>query len=91
MTHLRTGAGTRKGDTKGDTKGDIQGSFRKEPCMSPFLLGMTYVRQSQEQYEAEMKEKQIKALKRQARQLGLEVIAKTSGGAATAVAAAEQE
>jgi transposase len=49
--------------------------------------GMTYVRQSQEQYEAQMKEKQIKALKRKARQLGLEVIEKTSGGEATAVAA----
>jgi hypothetical protein len=47
--------------------------------------GMTYVRQSQEQYEAEMKEKQIKALKRKARQLGLEVIEKTSGGVATKV------
>ena len=53
--------------------------------------GMTYVRQSQEQYEAEMKEKQIKALRRKARQLGLEVIEKTSGSVATAVAAAEQE
>jgi transposase len=49
--------------------------------------GMTYVRQSQEQYEAEMKEKQIKALRRKARQLGLEVIEKTSGGGATAGAA----
>ena len=41
--------------------------------------GMTYVRQSQEEYEAQMKEKQIKALRRKARQLGLEVIEKTSG------------
>jgi transposase len=49
--------------------------------------GMTYVRQSQEEYEAHMKEKQIKALRRKARQLGLEVIEKTSGGVATAVAA----
>jgi len=48
--------------------------------------GMTYVRQSQEQYEAQMKEKQIKALKRKARQLGLEVIEKTSSGVATVVA-----
>ena len=48
--------------------------------------GMTYLRQSQEQYEAEMKDKQIKALLRKARQLGLEVIEKTSGGVATAVA-----
>ena len=53
--------------------------------------GMTYVRQSQEEYEAQMKVKQIKALRRKARQLGLEVIEKTSGSAATAVAAAEQE
>ena len=53
--------------------------------------GMTYVRQSQEQYEAQMKEKQIKALRRKARQLGLEVIEKTSASVATTVAAAEQE
>ena len=53
--------------------------------------GMTYVRQSQEDYEAQMREKQIKALRRKARQLGLEVIEKTSGSAATAVAAAEQQ
>ena len=53
--------------------------------------GMTYVRQSQEEYEAQMKEKQIKALRRRARQLGLEVIEKTSGSVATAVAASEQE
>jgi hypothetical protein len=38
-----------------------------------------------------MREKQIKAFRRKARQLGLEVIEKTSGSAATAVAAAEQE
>jgi transposase len=49
--------------------------------------GMTYVRQSQEDYEAQMREKQIKALRRKARQLGLEVIEKSSGGGATAVAA----
>jgi transposase len=53
--------------------------------------GLTYVRQSQEQYEAQMKEKQIKALRRKARQLGLEVIEKTSASMATTVAAAEQE
>src|SRR5437660_9537488 len=52
--------------------------------------GMTYVRQSQEEYEAQMKEKQIKALKRKARQLGLEIIEKTSGVAPTAAAAAVQ-
>ena len=49
--------------------------------------GMTYVRQSQEEYEAQMKEKQIKALRRKARQLGLEVVEKTSGSVATAAAA----
>jgi hypothetical protein len=52
---------------------------------------MTYVRQSQEEYEAHMKVKQIKALKRKARQLGLEVIENTSGTVATAVAASERE
>lgn len=52
--------------------------------------GMTYVRQSQEQYEAEMKEKQIKALKRKARQLGLEVVEQTSGSVPTAAAAPVQ-
>ena len=45
---------------------------------------MTYVRQSQEEYQAQMKEKQIKALRRKARQLGLEVIEKTSVSGATA-------
>ena len=49
--------------------------------------GMTYVRQSQEEYEAQMKEKQIRALSRKARQLGLEVIEKTSGSVPTAAAA----
>jgi uncharacterized protein YchJ len=52
--------------------------------------GMTYVRQSQEEYEAQMKEKQIKALKRKARQLGLEIIEKTSGSVPTAAAASVQ-
>ena len=49
--------------------------------------GMTYVRQSQEAYEAQMKEKQIKALRRKARQLGLAIVATTSGNVATAGAA----
>jgi hypothetical protein len=53
--------------------------------------GMTYVRQSQEDYEAQMREKQIKALRRKAHQLGLEVSEKASANATTAVAAAEQE
>ena len=52
--------------------------------------GMTYVRQSQEEYETQMKEKQIKALKRKARLLGLEVIEKPSGSVATEVAESVQ-
>ena len=52
--------------------------------------GMTYVRQSQEEYETQMKEKQIKALKRKARQLGLEVIEKTSDTVPTAAAVSLQ-
>ena len=51
--------------------------------------GMTYVRQSQEQYEAQMKEKQVKALLRKARRLGLEVIEKAPAGGATAAAPAQ--
>jgi transposase len=52
--------------------------------------GMTYVRQGQEEYEAQMKEKQVKALRRRARQLGLEVVEKTSGSVPTATAAPAQ-
>src|SRR3954452_21949650 len=52
--------------------------------------GMTYVRQSQEEYDAQMKEKQLKALRRRARQLGLEVVQKTPGSAATAETASAQ-
>jgi transposase len=48
--------------------------------------GMTYVRVSQQEYEEEMKEKQVKALKRKARQLGLEVVEKTPTSGATAAA-----
>jgi transposase len=48
--------------------------------------GLPYVRKSQEEYEAQMKEKQLKALKRKARQLGLELIEKPSAGSATAEA-----
>jgi transposase len=48
--------------------------------------GMTYVRQGQEEYEARMKEKQVKALRRKARQLGLEVVEKAAGGASAAPA-----
>jgi transposase len=46
--------------------------------------GLPYVRKSQQEYEAQMKEKQVKALKRKARQLGLELIEKPSAGGATA-------
>src|SRR6185369_2507116 len=49
--------------------------------------GMTYVRRSQEEYEAQMTEKQIKALRRRARRLGLEVVEKAPGGAAAATPA----
>jgi transposase len=52
--------------------------------------GMTYVRQSQEEYEAQMKEKQLKALRRKARQLGLEIVEKTSDSVAAAVGASVQ-
>jgi transposase len=52
--------------------------------------GMTYVRRSQEEYEAQMKEKQIKALRRKARQLGLEVVEKAPASGATAAAAPAQ-
>ena len=48
--------------------------------------GLPYARQSQEEYEARVKEKQIKALKREARQLGLEVTEKTPASGATAAA-----
>ena len=48
------------------------------------------MRQSQEDYEAQRKEKQIKALRRKARQLGLEVVEKTSDSGATAAAAPVQ-
>jgi hypothetical protein len=53
--------------------------------------GMTYVRQNQEEYEAQVKEKQIKAFRRKARQLGLEVIEKTSVGGVPAAAEPVQE
>jgi hypothetical protein len=48
--------------------------------------GLPYVRKSQEEYEAQMKGKQIKALRRKARQLGLELIEKPSAGSGTAEA-----
>ena len=52
--------------------------------------GMTYVRQSQEEYEAQMKVKQINALKRKARHLGLEIIEHMSASVASAVVASQQ-
>jgi transposase len=52
--------------------------------------GMAYVRQSQDDYEAQMKQKQLKALRRKARQLGMELVEKTPGSAATADAASAQ-
>src|SRR6266478_6315645 len=52
--------------------------------------GMTYVRQGQEEYEAQMTEKQVKALRRRARQLGLEVIEKAAGGVQAATATPAQ-
>ena len=51
---------------------------------------MTYVRRGQEEYEARMKEKQLKALRRKARQLGLEVVEKAAGGVPPATAAPAQ-
>ena len=48
------------------------------------------MRQSQEEYEAQMREKQIKALRRKARQLGLEIVEKTLGSVAPAEAASVQ-
>jgi transposase len=51
--------------------------------------GMPYVRQSQEEYLAQMREKQIKALRRKARQLGLEIVEKPSGGVAESASVQE--
>jgi transposase len=48
--------------------------------------GLPYVRKSQEEYQAQMKDKQLMALKRKARPLGLELIEKPPGGSATAEA-----
>jgi hypothetical protein len=48
--------------------------------------GLTYVRQSQQEYEAQTREKPIKTLRRKARQLGLEVIEKAPASGATAAA-----
>ncbi len=52
-----------------------------------FKHGLTDVRQGQEEYEAQMREKQLKALQRKAGKLGLEVVEKTAGSGAPATAA----
>jgi transposase len=49
--------------------------------------GLPYVRQSQEEYEARMREKQIKALKRKAHQLGLDIVEQAACGDPAAAAA----
>ena len=49
--------------------------------------GLTYVRQSQEEYEARMKDRQIKGLRRKARQLGLDIVDKAAGGVPATAAA----
>jgi hypothetical protein len=51
---------------------------------------MAYVRQSQDDYEAQLKQKQLKALLRKARQLGLELVERTPGSEAAADAASAQ-
>lgn len=52
--------------------------------------GLTYVRQSQEEYEGRMKERQIKALRRKARRLGLDIVEKAASDAPAAAAASAQ-
>jgi transposase len=52
--------------------------------------GLTYVRRSQQEYEAQMKQKQIKALKLKARRLGLEIVEQAAGSVPTAPAAPVQ-
>src|SRR5262249_42607768 len=60
---------------------------RGYPALEP---GLAYGSQSQQEYEARMKEKQIKALRRKARQLGLDIVERTSGGVPPAAAASAQ-
>ncbi|HKI37765.1 MAG TPA: IS110 family transposase [Gemmataceae bacterium] len=50
--------------------------------------GLAYVRQSQEEYEVRLRDQQIKAVKRKARQLDLEVIDKQASTPAAGAAAA---
>ena len=52
--------------------------------------GLPYVRQSQQGSEARMREKQSKALKRKARQLGLGIVEQAAGGVPAAAAAPAQ-
>ena len=59
----------------------------------PIILVELYLRQSDADgppNEAQMRDRQIKALRRKARQLGLEVVEKVSGGVPTAAAASAQ-
>ena len=49
--------------------------------------GLVYVRKSQEEYEAQMKDKQVKALKRKALKLGLELLEKPAASAPAEVPA----
>jgi hypothetical protein len=48
------------------------------------------MKEKQQEYEAQMKEKQIQALRRKARRLGLEIVEKMSGSVPTADAASVQ-
>jgi hypothetical protein len=52
--------------------------------------GPPYVRQSQEGYEARMRAKQVKALKRKARQPGPGIVEQAAGGVPAAAAAPAQ-
>jgi hypothetical protein len=67
-----------------DPKADANGHVLN---MLALKHGVTYVRRSQEEYAAQMKEKQLQALRRKARQLGLEIVEKPSGSVPTAAAA----
>jgi hypothetical protein len=62
----------------------LPGEFGRHPLYLALKHGLPYVRKSQEEYEAQMKEKQLKALQRKARQLGLELIERPSAGSGTA-------
>jgi hypothetical protein len=49
--------------------------------------GLTYVRQTQEEYQAKVRQQQLKALKRKARQLGVSVVEPAPAQAEEEVAA----